>query len=74
MLEFVTIKTRSTKKGKHRLNSLNTRDEYYYYYYYYHLYIILLSPQHMVWYSFPLVCGFLGKNIHPRQVNLLVHI
>ena len=26
-------KTKHQEKGKHRLNSFNTRDEYYYYYY-----------------------------------------
>ena len=28
----------------------------------------------MVWYSFTLIWGFLGTNIHPWQVNLLFHI
>ena len=29
-------KTKHQKKGKHKLNSFNNRDEYYYYYYYYY--------------------------------------
>ena len=29
------LKHKAPKKGKHKLNSFNTRDEYYYYYYYY---------------------------------------
>ena len=41
---------------------------------YFCLYIILVSSYHMVCYSFSLGCGFLGTNIHPGQVNLLVHI
>ena len=39
-----------------------------------YLYIIILSTQNIVWYSFPAGGGFLGKNTHTGQVKLLVHI
>ena len=35
---------------------------------------IQVWPQQMVWYSFPIGCGFLGTKIHPGQENFDVQM
>ena len=83
-----TVKDNNHSLGKHWLQNTKQQSNYFPFiaelwddlrwgiFAFYQLYCQRMpdKEQHTVWYSFPKGQGFLGMNIHPGQLYLLVHV